>query len=216
MKKKAVILLSGGIDSSVCLALAKSQDFQCYALSIDYHQRNRHELACAAQVAQQIGVAEHRVIQCEAGSWGGSALTDACLTIDGGQHDRPNTYVPARNLIFLSLALGWAEVLSARDIFFGANAADHDHFPDCREAFFAAFSHAASVATRSGIDGDFFRLHTPLLSLHKMQIIRKAKELGVDLDLTFSCYDPINQTEPCHRCSACHLRKSAQVELYLP
>lgn len=206
MDKKAVILLSGGIDSSVCLAIAKSQNFQCYALSFDYQQRNRYELTSAAAVANQIGAMEHRIIRCELGSWGGSALTDHQKPVDHYSQSRVNTYVPARNTIFLSLALGWAEALGAADIFFAANAQDYENYPDCRPAFFSAFANVANLATRAGVEDGQFQIHTPLIKLNKAQIIQQGLALGVDLSLTFSCYDPINQTQPCHQCLACHLR----------
>lgn len=206
MSKRAVILLSGGIDSSVCLALAKAQGFQCYALSVDYQQRHRHELNCAAAIAEQLDIVEHRIITCEMGVWGGSALTDTALNWDHFAQSRLNTYVPARNTILLSLALGWAEALGATDIFFGANAEDHDNYPDCRPEFFAAFAETADLATRVGTEGGRWRIHTPLLYWDKAQIIREGIQRGVDLSLTFSCYDPSLDFQPCLKCQACHMR----------
>lgn len=207
MQKKAIVLLSGGIDSSVCLAIAKSQGFDCYALSFDYNQRNRHELTCAKVIAEQLDVVEHRIIKCEIAAWGGSALTDTHLTVDDYLTQRVNTYVPGRNAIFLSLAVGWAEAIQANDIFFAANAEDYANYPDCRPAFFNAFSEMAKLATRAGTEGSPFKIHTPLIQLSKTEIIHQGKKLNVDLSLTFSCYDPIDQTQPCQRCLACHLRQ---------
>lgn len=207
MNRKAIILLSGGIDSSVCLAIAKSQGFQCYALSFDYHQRNAHELDCAALVARQIGVVEHRVLPCAINAWGGSSLTDLNMKVDDYAVQHVNTYVPARNTIFLSLALGWAEALGATDIFFAANAQDYENYPDCRPDFFAAFMQLANLATRAGVEGRAMQIHTPLIQRNKAQIIQQGRRLGVDFSLTFSCYSPINQTEPCQQCLACHLRE---------
>ena len=206
MPKKAVILLSGGIDSSVTLALAKAQGFDCYALSVDYQQRNRHELNCAARIAGHLAVAQHRIIRCEMGSWGGSALTDLTMVVDQSTQPSVNTYVPARNTILLSLALGWAEALNSADIFFSANAQDYDNYPDCRPAFFTAFANTANVATRAGVSGHDIKIHTPLLYLNKAQIIREGQRLNVDLSLTFSCYDPIDSSQPCQYCLACELR----------
>lgn len=206
MAQKAVILFSGGVDSSVCLAMAKAQGLDCYALSIDYNQRNRYELDCAARVAKQIGVVNYRTIRCEIGSWGGSALTDLNSVLDDYAQPQINTYVPARNSIFLSLALGWAETLGANIIFFGANAQDHDNYPDCRPEFFSAFSEIARFATRIGTAGDQCQIHTPLLRWSKTQIIREGQRLNIDFSLTFSCYDPIAYSQPCHQCLACHVR----------
>ena len=212
MSKKAVILLSGGIDSSVSLALAKEQGYACYALSVDYQQRNRHELNCAAHIAQQLAAIEHRVIRCEMGSWGGSALTDLTMTVDQPVQLLANTYVPARNTILLSLALGWAEALNSTDIFFSANAQDYDNYPDCRPEFFNAFANTANVATRFGVSGNAIQIHTPLLHLNKAQIIREGRRLNIDFSLTFSCYNPINGSEPCQHCLACELRAKGFVE----
>ena len=185
MSQKAVVLLSGGIDSSVCLAIAREQGFICYALSVDYNQRNVHELQCAKLVAGQIGAVVHRVIRCEIGSWGGSALTDHTLAVDGSSEERVNTYVPARNMIFLSLALGWAEVLKADAIFFAANALDYNNYPDCRPEFFEALAQTARLATRYGIEGNSCQILTPLLNWNKAQIIREGIRLNVDFSRDF-------------------------------
>lgn len=206
MIKKAVILLSGGIDSSVALALAKEQGYACYALSVDYQQRNHYELNCAARIALQLGAVQHRIIRCEMGSWGSSALTDLSMAVDHPAQSAANTYVPARNTILLALALGWAEALGSADIFFAANVQDYDNYPDCRPEFFNAFAKTANVATRIGTDGQVITIHTPLLHLNKAQIIQEGRRLNVDLSSTFSCYDPINNSEPCRRCLACELR----------
>ncbi len=213
MNKKAVVLLSGGIDSSVCLALAKSQGFQCHALSLNYNQRNLHELFCAEIIAQQIGVSEHRIIKCELGAWGGSSLTDNNMSVDSFLTPHVNTYVPARNTIFLSLALSWAETVNATHIFFAANAEDDENYPDCRPEFFNAFTRLAQLATRAGTESNQFNIHTPLITLSKKQIIQLGKDLNVDLNLTFSCYDPVNINQPCQQCVACHLRNEGFAEL---
>jgi 7-cyano-7-deazaguanine synthase len=212
MSQKAVVLLSGGIDSSVCLAIARAQGFICHALSIDYNQRNIHELQCAKLVASQIGAVAHRVIRCEIGSWGGSALTDHILTVDGATQDQVNTYVPARNMIFLSLALGWAEVLEADAIFFAANAEDYINYPDCRPEFFEAMAQTARLGTRRGVKENRCQILTPLLNWNKAQIIREGRRLNVNLSQTFSCYDPLANSQPCTRCLACHLRTQGFAE----
>jgi len=206
---KAIILLSGGIDSSVGLAIAKSQGYDCYALSVDYGQRNRYELKCAAVIAKQLGAIQHRVIHCEMNAWGGSSLTDELIPVDNYLQPKVNTYVPARNTIFLSLAMGWGEAIGAADIFFAANADDYDNYPDCRPEFFTAFAATANLATRCGVEGRCWKIHTPLLSSTKSQIIQQAHHLNLDLSLTFSCYDPINESQPCQQCLACHLRTQA-------
>lgn len=207
--KKAIVLLSGGIDSSVCLAIAKSQGYSCYALSIDYQQRNRHELECAKNIARQIGAVEHKIIHCEINNWGGSALTDVNLPVDEYSKKRGNTYVPARNTVFLSLALSWGEAIGAHDFFFAANAEDYDNYPDCRSEFFTAFKKIAEWGTRAGVEGAGFVIHTPLIQLNKTEIIQWGKKLNVDLSMTFSCYNPIDGDQPCQQCLACYLRQKS-------
>ena len=210
--KPAVVLLSGGLDSSTCLALAKSQDFDCHALSFDYGQRQRQELAAAQAVAQTIGVASHRILNLDMRAIGGSALTSDMAvpkhrSADEIGHGIPVTYVPARNTIFLSYALGLAEVLKAHDIFIGVNALDYSGYPDCRPAFIHAFQTMANLATAAGVSGQSpMTIHTPLIDMTKAQIVRTALEVGLDIDMTFSCYDPSPDGEPCGACDACLLR----------
>ncbi len=206
-QKKAVILLSGGLDSSTTLAIAKSQDFECYALTICYHQRNYLEMESAKKVAQYLGVAEHRIITLELGAWGGSALTDHEMVVPHTDPiGIPITYVPARNTIFLSTALAWAEVLGARDIFFGANLVDDLNYPDCRSEYIEAFEKVANLATRAGVEGEKFSVHAPLLKLTKSQIIQQGINLGVDYSITLSCYDPSSDGAACGFCDACRFR----------
>ncbi|MEY3016445.1 MAG: hypothetical protein RJB19_757 [Pseudomonadota bacterium] len=210
--KPAVVLLSGGLDSSTCLALAKSQGFDCHALSFDYGQRQRQELAAAQAVAQTIGVASHRILKLDMRAIGGSALTSDMAvpkhrSADEIGHGIPVTYVPARNTIFLSYALGLAEVLKANDIFIGVNALDYSGYPDCRPAFIKAFQTMANLATAAGVSGQSpMTIHTPLIDMTKAQIVRTALDLGLDIDMTFSCYDPSADGEPCGACDACLLR----------
>jgi len=210
--KRAVILLSGGLDSATVLAMAQAQGFACYALSFDYGQRHRHELLAAAALARQMGTRQHRVAQIDLRAFGGSALTsDAAVPKDRPAadmaHGIPITYVPARNTIFLSFALGWAEVLGAWDIFIGVNALDYSGYPDCRPEFIAAFERVANLATRAGVEGTGqFRIHTPLLHLRKYEIIQQGVTLGVDYGLTHSCYDPDANGHACGHCDSCQLR----------
>ena len=209
----AVILLSGGMDSATTLAIAKRDGFTCHALSIRYGQRHAVELKAAARVAQALGVAEHKVLNLDLRAFGGSALTadmevpkdrPAEMIGDG----IPSTYVPARNTIFLSLALGWAEVLGAFDIFIGATAVDYSGYPDCRPEYLRAFEQLANLATAAGAEGrGQFRIHAPLLRLSKAEIVRTGEALGVDFSLTHSCYDPAPDGTPCGRCDACRLRE---------
>ncbi|UCE90111.1 MAG: 7-cyano-7-deazaguanine synthase QueC [Pseudomonadota bacterium] len=204
---KAVILLSGGLDSATVLALAKSRGFECHAISFDYGQRHRCELEAAERVAQVLGVAGHRIVQLGLDQIGGSALTDPDIAVP---HEAsagiPVTYVPARNTVFLSLALGWAEVLGARDIFIGVNAVDYSGYPDCRPEYIGAFERLANLATRAGVEGDHFTIHAPLIRMSKAQIILEGVRLGLDYALTVSCYDPDPQGRACGRCDACRLR----------
>jgi 7-cyano-7-deazaguanine synthase len=205
--KKAVVLLSGGLDSATALAVAREQGFECYALSLDYGQRHGAELQAARRVVESLGAKEHQVLPIALDRFGGSALTDAGIEVpeDGGE-GIPVTYVPARNTVFLSLALGWAEVLGARDIFLGVNAVDYSGYPDCRPEFIAAFQSLANLATRAGVEGEKFHIHTPLIELTKAQIIRKGIELGVDYGLTVSCYRADSEGRACGRCDSCRFR----------
>jgi 7-cyano-7-deazaguanine synthase len=209
--RTAVVLLSGGLDSATTLAIARHEGFACHTLSFDYGQRHRFELEAAGRVAASLGALEHRVMRIDLRSFGGSALTD---DIDVPKDHPPGeigegipvTYVPARNAIFLSLALGYAEVLEARDIFIGVNAIDYSGYPDCRTAFIEEFERMANLATRMGVQGRHITIHTPLSDLTKGQIISRGLELGVDYGLTRSCYDPGEDGRPCGRCDSCILR----------
>jgi 7-cyano-7-deazaguanine synthase len=205
--KKAVILLSGGLDSATVLAMAREQGYACYSMSFDYGQRHRVELRAAERVARQLGVIEHKVIGLELNGIGGSALTDLSIAVpESPAEGIPVTYVPARNTLFLSLALGWAEVLAARDIFIGVNAVDYSGYPDCRPEFIEAFERTANLATRAGVEGVGFRIQAPLQYLSKAQIIAKGMELGVDYALTVSCYQADDEGRACGRCDSCRLR----------
>lgn len=205
----AVVLLSGGLDSYTAAAIAQSEGFRLYALTIGYGQRHAHELGAARAVAVSLGVARHVEITVDLSTFGGSSLTSAAPVPKDRPIDPteiPSTYVPARNTVFLSLALGWAEVLDARDIFIGVNALDYSGYPDCRPGFIAAFEQLASLATAKGVGGARFHVHTPLISLTKAQIIQRGLELGLDYGLTHSCYDPDPSGRPCGRCDSCVLR----------
>ena len=211
--KKAVVLLSGGLDSATTLAVASREGFVCHALSVAYGQRSTAELEAARSVAAGLGVAEHRMVHVDFGQWGGSALTDPAIAVPSAPAPGiPATYVPARNTIFLALALSWAEALSARDLFIGVNAIDYSGYPDCRPAFLAAFEHLAAVATRAGVSGDGFRVHAPLLELSKAEIIRLGMGLGVDFGKTVSCYQADAQGRACGTCDACRLRRKGFIE----
>lgn len=209
----AVCLLSGGLDSTTCLAEAKSEGFRCYALSFDYGQRHRVELKAAAAVAQALGAERHLVVPVNLRLFGGSALTDEIDVPKDRCEDEmgqgiPVTYVPARNTVFLALALAWAETLGASDIFIGVNAIDYSGYPDCRPEFIDAFEKMANLATKAGVEGQSrLRIHTPLIRLSKAGIVRRAIELGVDLGLTFSCYDPDEGGRSCGACDSCRLRR---------
>lgn len=214
---RAVVLLSGGLDSATVLAIARTQGFVTHALTIDYGQRHRAELAAARRVARAQGAAAHRVVPLDLRWIGGSALTDVAIDVprEAGA-GIPVTYVPARNTLFLSLALGWAEVLGAADLFIGANAVDYSGYPDCRPAFIQAFEELANVATRAGVEGRRFHVHAPLLSLSKAEIIRQGAMLGVDYALTLSCYNPGPRARPCGACDACRLRAAGFAAAGLP
>ena len=206
--KPAVILLSGGLDSATVLAIAREAGYACHALSLDYGQRHTAELGAAARVAKSLGAAEHRVIRLGLGDIGGSALTDDAIAVpESPTEGIPVTYVPARNTVMLALALAWAEVLGARDIFIGVNAVDYSGYPDCRPEFIAAFEQMANLATRAGVEGARLRIHAPLQHLSKAEIIRRGLELGVDYAQTVSCYQATAEGLACGRCDACRLRR---------
>lgn len=204
---KAVVLVSGGLDSATALAMARDNGHTCHALSFDYGQRHRIELEAARRVAENLGVAQHKIVKLDIGWMGGSALTDTRLAVPQTPSTGiPITYVPARNTIFLAIALGWAEVLEARDIYIGVNAVDYSGYPDCRPEFVRAFQDLANLATRDGVQGQGFRLHAPLIALHKAEIIAAGLRLGVDYSLTLSCYDPDPEGRACRACDSCRLR----------
>jgi len=206
--KPAVCLLSGGLDSATCLAFARSEGYRCYALSFDYGQRHRQELEAAARVASSLGAAEHRVVSIDLRAFGGSALTDDIEVPKTGVGECiPVTYVPARNTVFLSFALAWAEVLSSSDVFIGVNAIDYSGYPDCRPEFIAAFENMANLATKSGVEGrTHLKIHAPLIQLSKCEIIQLGARFGVDFVLTHSCYDPDARGRSCGLCDSCRLR----------
>lgn len=207
--RRAVVLLSGGLDSATVLAIARSEGLQCHALSVDYGQRHHAELAAAQRVTAALGAHEHRVIRVDLTAFGGSALTDSRIAVpELAGSGIPVTYVPARNTIMLSLALAWAEVLRAQDIFIGVNAVDYSGYPDCRPEYVAAFERMANLATKSAVEGARLTLHAPLLELSKAEIIRRGTELGVDYALTVSCYQADEQGLACGRCDSCRLRRA--------
>lgn len=211
--KKAVVLLSGGLDSATCLALARAEGYRCHALSFDYGQRSRSELQAAAAVAQQLGAEEHRVINVDMRAIGGSALTDMTLAVPESESDGiPITYVPARNTVFLAYALAWAEVLQANAIFIGVNALDYSGYPDCRPAFIEAFQHMANLATRAGIEGKQLLVATPLIAMSKAQIIAAGLAAGVDYSLTVSCYQADQEGRACGKCDSCRFRRKGFAE----
>ena len=205
---RAVVLLSGGLDSATALAIARSQNFECYALSVEYGQRHSAELDAARRVAAAAGVSDHRVMRVDLAGIGGSALTDTTIAVpESPTSGIPVTYVPARNTIMLSLALGWAEVLGAGDIFIGVNAVDFSGYPDCRPEFIAAFARLATLATKAGVEGQPYRIQAPLISLSKAEIIREGLRLGVDYALTVSCYQADGDGRACGKCDSCRLRR---------
>jgi 7-cyano-7-deazaguanine synthase len=208
--KHAVVLLSGGLDSATTLAIAQSQGFICHAVSFDYGQRHRAELQAADRVARSLGAAEHRTMRIDFAGIGGSALTDNSIAVpEVAQSGIPITYVPARNTVFLSLALGWAEVLQSADIFIGVNAVDYSGYPDCRPEFITAFARLADLATKAGVEGSsHFQIHAPLIQLTKAEIIKQGLQLGVDYSQTVSCYQADEQGGACGRCESCRLRRA--------
>ena len=211
--KRAVILLSGGLDSATTLAIAHSQGFECYALTFRYGQRHQREVEAAKKIANSLGTIEHRIINIDLAAFGGSALTDSTIEVpkdraDLGNHNQiPPTYVPARNTIFLSYALAWAEVLGTFDIFIGVNATDYSGYPDCRGEFITAFEKTANLATAAAVERKGrYHIHTPIINMTKARIILTGTKLGVDFSLTHSCYDPDQQGRSCGRCDSCRLR----------
>lgn len=217
MSKKAVVLVSGGLDSATVLAIAREQGFECYTLAFDYGQRHRAELKAARRVADAHGAAAFKVITLDLSSIGGSALTDLNIPVpEAGGDGIPVTYVPARNTVFLSIALGWAEVLQADDIFIGVNAVDYSGYPDCRPDFIAAFERLANVATKAGVEGHAMTIHTPLIDLSKTDIVRRGMQLGVNYAETVSCYSADEQGRACGHCDSCALRKQGFDEAGIP
>ncbi|HXP64561.1 MAG TPA: 7-cyano-7-deazaguanine synthase QueC [Steroidobacteraceae bacterium] len=205
--KRAIVLLSGGLDSATVLAIARSKGYESYALSVEYGQRHRAELDAAKRVAAALGAREHRVMRVDLADIGGSALTDLRVAVpETPQPGIPATYVPARNTLFLSLALGWAEVLGARDIFVGVNAVDYSGYPDCRPTFIEAFERLAALATKAGVEGAQFHVHAPLIDMSKADIIREGSRLGVDFGMTVSCYQADSEGRACGKCDSCRLR----------
>jgi len=217
MNNKAVVLISGGLDSATALAIAKHQGFDCYGLSFDYGQRHVCELVSARNVAKHAEVIEHKIIRLDLSQIGGSALTDTSIAVPNEPSKGiPVTYVPARNTIFLAIALGWAEVLGAQDLFIGVNAVDYSGYPDCRPEFIQAFETMANLATKKGVEGERFSVHTPLIQMSKADIIKQGAELGVDYALTVSCYDPDKKGFACGRCDSCRIRAQGFKEAGIP
>lgn len=217
--KKAVILLSGGLDSATVLAMAKAQGFACYAVSFDYGQRHSAELNAAKKVAARAGVDEHRIVSIDLSQFDGSALTDEAIDVPEANtslESIPITYVPARNTVFLSLALAWSEVLEARNIFVGVNAVDYSGYPDCRPAFIKAYEHMANLATRAGIEQQRFTVHAPLIDMTKAEIVQQGTALGVDYSLTVSCYQADGTGAACGVCDSCYLRREGFANAGVP
>lgn len=215
--RKAVVLLSGGLDSATALAIARSEGFACYCLSFDYHQRHIAELEAAKKVAQSLGATEHRIFNLDLSTFGGSALTDNNIAVPQSPSEGiPVTYVPARNTIMLSLALAWAEVLGARDIFIGVNALDYSGYPDCRREYISSFEHMANLATKAAVEGHPLKLHTPLIDLTKAEIIQKGVALGVDYSLTVSCYQADSEGRACGVCDSCRFRSQGFAAAHVP
>ncbi len=212
-----MVLLSGGLDSATTLALAQAEKIVCHALTFDYGQRHRVELDAAKRVAHTLGVADHRVVPLDLSWMGGSALTDRSMAVPTSSSTGiPVTYVPARNTVFLSIALGWAEVLGAHDIYIGVNAVDYSGYPDCRPEYLQAFERLANLGTRAGVEGRGFRIHAPLVSHRKAEIIRTGVRLGVDYGLTLSCYDPDTEGRACGQCDSCRFRAQGFAEAGVP
>lgn len=217
MSERAVVLVSGGLDSATALAIACHEGYACHALSLEYGQRHGVEVEAARRVAETVGAVEHRVVGVDIGAFGGSALTDATRAVPESPTDGiPITYVPARNTVFLSLALAWAETLHARYLFMGVNAVDYSGYPDCRPAFIAAFERLANLATKMGVEGQRIEIHTPLIRLTKAEIIQRGTELGVDFADTVSCYQPNAVGEACGRCDSCRIRRDGFEAAGLP
>jgi len=215
--KRAIVLLSGGLDSATVLAIARSQNYECFALSIEYGQRHRAELDAARRIAAALGAHEHRTMRVDLAGIGGSALTDATMPVpEALAPGIPVTYVPARNTLFLSLALGWAEVIGAGDIFVGVNAVDYSGYPDCRPAFIKAFEQLAQVATKAGVEGGRFQIHAPLIQMSKADIIRAGVSLGVDFGATVSCYQATADGRACAKCDSCRLRAAGFAAANVP
>jgi len=215
--KRAVILVSGGLDSATVLAMARKQGYACYTLSFDYGQRHRAELVAAEEVSAKLGDVEHKLVNLNLDSIGGSALTDSSIDVPEEETEGiPITYVPARNTVFLSIAMGWAEVLGAHDIFIGVNAVDYSGYPDCRPEYIAAFETMANLATRAGVEGQALTIHTPLMDMGKGDIIKAGSALGVDYSLTVSCYQATEEGLACGRCDSCRLRRQGFADADLP
>lgn len=215
--KRAVVLLSGGLDSATTLAMAKSEGYECYALSFDYGQRHNAELIAATTLADELGAKEHKTIQIDLRNIGGSALTDNAIDVpETIQSGIPITYVPARNTIFLSIALGWAEVLAAQSIYVGVNAVDYSGYPDCRSEYIQAFEQMANLATKAGVEGRKIQIKTPLINMTKAEIIQRGVTLGVNYAKTISCYQANSTGLACGSCDSCHFRRQGFVQAGLP
>lgn len=215
--RKAVVLLSGGLDSATCLAIAKSQGFDCYCLSLDYHQRHIAELQAAKNIAQSLGAEEHKTAQLDLSLFGGSALTDNDIAVPENESEGiPITYVPARNTIMLSLSLAWAEVLGSQDIFIGVNALDYSGYPDCRGEYVNAFQEMANLATKSAVEGKKITVHAPLIDMTKAEIVKQGTALGVDYSQTVSCYQADEHGRACGLCDSCRLRKEGFLRACIP
>jgi 7-cyano-7-deazaguanine synthase len=216
--RRAVVLLSGGLDSATCLAIARSEGLEAYALSVAYGQRHAAELMAARRVADALGAREHRIARVELGQFGGSALTDSTIAVPtaGPTEGIPVTYVPARNTVMLSIAMAWAEVLGASDIYVGVNAVDYSGYPDCRPAFIEAFEAMANLATKAGVEGHKLHIHAPLINMSKAEIIQRGTALGVEYGITVSCYQADDTGRACGRCDSCRLRRAGFEAARLP
>jgi 7-cyano-7-deazaguanine synthase len=215
--KRAVVLLSGGLDSATVLAMARAREYECYALSVEYGQRHRAELDAAQRLASALGAREHRIMRVDLGGIGGSALTDTSISVpESPGTGIPVTYVPARNTLLLSLALGWAEVIHAADIFVGVNAVDYSGYPDCRPAFIAAFENLARLATKAGVEGARYKIQAPLIDMSKAEIVRTGIDLGVDFSMTVSCYQADAEGRACAKCDSCRLRAAGFAAAKIP